>query len=146
MNDEQKHQHRARMAVAQLFRYFLNNNAERARLMGRLGVDLMPVIVPALGDTSASVVREVARRYFEKGEKHILVPVGLQGSGIKDIKLCVLVISTHSAKTLWQLDMNELHDDLDMAQVVEALDAHKKWNVEELNFHQQELKDLIVSA
>lgn len=48
MNEKQKRHYRARMAVAQLFRSFLNQDGERARLMKRLGVETMPVIVPAL--------------------------------------------------------------------------------------------------
>ena len=38
--------------------------------------------------------------------------------------------------------MNELHDSIDMAQVVEALDSTKKWDVEELDLQQPELKNL----
>ena len=39
--------------------------------------------------------------------------------------------------------MNELHDSVEMAQVVEALDSNKKWDVEELDpQQQQEFKDL----
>lgn len=43
--------------------------------------------------------------------------------------------------------MNELHDSVEMAQVVEALDPSKKWDVEELDSQQQqELKDLAASV
>ena len=52
--EEQKPNFRSRMAVAQLFRSFLNHTGERARLIERLGVETMPVIVPALGNTLAS--------------------------------------------------------------------------------------------
>jgi hypothetical protein len=147
MNEKQKRHYRARMAVAQLFRSFLNQDGERARLMERLGVETMPVIVPAFGDTLASNVREAASRHFDNGEEHVVVPVCLPVRGSKGIKLCVLIVSTQDAKTFWQLDMNELHDSVDMAQVVEALDANKKWDVEELDSQQQqELKVLAASV
>lgn len=146
MNEQQKRHYRARMAVAQLFRSFLNEDGERARLMGRLGVETMPVIIPAFGDTLASNIRETASRHFEAGTEHVVVPVCLPVQDPDGIKLCVLVISTHDAKTFWQLDMNELHDSVEMAQVVEALDASKKWEVEELDSQQQqELKNLAAS-
>lgn len=65
----------------------------------------------------------------------------------KDIKLCVLIVSAREVDTFWQLDMNELHDSVEMAQVVEALDASKKWEVEELDSQQQqELMELAASA
>ncbi len=147
MNEKQKRHYRARMAVAQLFRSFLNQDGERARLMERLGVETMPVIVPAFGDTLASNVREAASRHFDNGEEHVVVPVCLPVRESKGIKLCVLIVSTQDAKTFWQLDMNELHDSVDMAQVVEALDANKKWDVEELDSQQQqELKVLAASV
>lgn len=67
--------------------------------------------------------------------------------GRQHIKLCVLVVSTHDAKTFWQLDMNEFYDSVEVAQVVEALDASKKWEVEKLDSEQQqELKDLTTSV
>lgn len=135
------------MAVAQLFRSFLNGDGERARLMERLGVETMPVIIPALGDTLASNIREAASRHFETGAEHVVVPVCLPVHAPDGIKLYVLIVSTHDAKTFWQLDMNELHDSVEMAQVVEALDASKKWEVEELDSQQQqELKDLAASV
>lgn len=148
MNEQQKRHYRARMAVAQLFRSFLSEDGERARLMERLGVESMPVIIPALGDTLASNIREAASRHFEAGEEHVVVPVCLLPDHAPDgIKLCVLIVSTYDAKTFWQLDMNELHDSVEMAQVVEALDASKKWEVEELDSQQQqELKDLAASV
>lgn len=147
MNEQQKRDYRARMAVAQLFRSILNEGGERARLMERLGVETMPVIVPAFGDTLASRIRETARRHFESGAEHVVVPVCLRVSDPKGIKLCVLIVSTREVKTFWQLDMNELHDSVVMAQVVEALDASKKWEVEELDSQQQqELMDLAASA
>lgn len=133
MNEKQKLNYRARMMVAQLFRSFLNKDGERARLMERLDVETMPVIVPALGHTLASNVREAASRHFESGEEHIVVPVCLPTRDREGIKLCVLIVSTHDAKTFWKLEMNELHDSVEMAQVVEALDADKKWDVEELD-------------
>lgn len=140
--EEQKRNFRSHMAVAQLFRSFLNQTGERIRLMEWLGVETMPVIVPALGNTSASDIREAASRHFETGEEHVIVPICLPAREPESIKLCVLVVSTHDAKTLWQLDMNELHDSIDMAQVVEALDSTKKWDVEELDLQQPELKNL----
>lgn len=147
MNEQQKRHYRARMAVAQLFRSFLNEDGERARLMERLGVETMPVIVPAFGDTLASNIRETASRHFEAGAEHVVVPVCLPVRDPKGIKLCVLIVSTRDAKTFWQLDMNELHDSVEMAQIVEALDASKKWEVEELDSQQQqELKDLAAST
>lgn len=147
MNEQQKRHYRARMAVAQLFRSFLNEDGERARLMERLGVETMPVIVPALGDTLASNIREAAGRHFKAGAEHVVVPVCLPVHDPDGIKLCVLIVSTHDAKTFWQLDMNELHDSIEMVQVVEALDASKKWEVEELDSQQQqELKDLAASV
>ena len=129
--EEQKRNFRSRMAVAQLFRSFLNQT-----------VETMPVIVPALGNTLASDIREAASRNFETGEEHVIVPVCLPAREPESVKLCVLVVLTHDAKTLWQLDMNELHDSIDMAQVVEALDSTKKWDVEELDLQQPELKNL----
>lgn len=146
MNEQQKRHYRARMAVAQLFRSFLNEDGERAHLMERLGVETMPVIVPASGDTLASTIREAASRHFEAGSEHVVVPVCLPVQEPDRIKLCVLIVSTHDAKTFWQLDMNELHDSVEMAQVVEALDASKKWEVEELDSRQQqELKEIAAS-
>ncbi|MCG7465727.1 hypothetical protein J8246_07715 [Corynebacterium tuberculostearicum] len=146
MNEHQKRQYRARMAVAELFRSFLNEDGQRARLMERLGVESMPVIIPALGDTLASNVRETASRHFEAGAEHVVVPVCLPVHDPDGIKLCVLIVSTNDAKTFWQLDMNELHDSVEMAQVVEALDSSKKWEVEELDSQQQqELKNLAAS-
>ena len=147
MNEKQKRHYRARMAVAQLFRSFLRQDGERAQLMERLGVEAMPVIVPALGNTLASNVREAAGRYFENGEEHVVVPVCFPVREPKGIKLCVLIVSTQDARTFWQLDMDELHDSIEMAQVVEALDANKKWDVEELDSQQQqELRDLVDSV
>lgn len=147
MNEKQKRHYRARMAVAQLFRSFLNQDGERARLMKRLGVETMPVIVPALGDTLSSKIREAASRHFEAGAEHVVVPVCLPAHNPDGIKLCVLIASTHDAKTFWRLGMNELHDSVEMAQVVEALDPSKKWDVEELDSQQQqELKDLAASV
>lgn len=147
MNEQRKRNYRARMAVAQLFRSFLNRNGERAHLMRRLDVETMPVIVPALGNTLASHIREAASRHFEAGAEHVVVPVGLPARDPDRIKLCVLIVSTHSTKTFWQLDMNELHDSVEMVQVVEALDASKKWEVEGLDSQQQEeLKDLATLA
>lgn len=147
MNGQQKRHYRARMAVAQLFRSFLNEGGERARLMERLGVETMPVIVPALGDTLAFHIRETARRHFESGAEHVVVPVSMPVRDPKDIKLCVLIVSAREVDTFWQLDMNELHDSVEMAQVVEALDASKKWEVEELDSQQQqELMELAASA
>ena len=143
MNEKQKRHYRARMAVAQLFRSFLNQDGERARLMKRLGVETMPVIVPALGDTLSSNIREAASRHFEAGAEHVVVPVCLPVHNPNGIKLCVLIASTHDAKTFWSLEMNELHDSVEMAQVVEALDSNKKLDVEELDpQQQQEFKDL----
>ena len=143
MNEKQKRHYRARMAVAQLFRSFLNQDGERARLMKRLGVETMPVIVPALGDTLSSNIREAASRHFEAGAEHVVVPVCLPVHNPNGIKLCVLIASTHDAKTFWSLEMNELHDSVEMEQVVEALDSNKKWDVEELDpQQQQEFKDL----
>lgn len=143
MNEKQKRHYRARMAVAQLFRSFLNQDGERARLMKRLGVETMPVIVPALGDTLSSNIREAASRHFKAGAEHVVVPVCLPVHNPNGIKLCVLIASTHDAKTFWSLEMNELHDSVEMAQVVEALDSNKKWDVEELDpQQQQEFKDL----
>lgn len=147
MNEKQKQNYRARMAVAQLFRSVLNQNGERANLMKRLGVDTMPIIVPALGSTLASNVREAASRHFESGEEHIIVPVCLPSHESESFKLSVLTISTRNAKTFWQLDMNDLHDSVEMAQVVEALDSNKKWDVKELDSQQQqELKDLATAV
>lgn len=147
MNETQKQNYRARMAVAQLFRSVLNQNDERAKLMKRLGVDTMPIIVPALGRTLASNIREAASRHFESGEEHIIVPVCLPSHKSESLKLCVLTISTGDAKTFWQLDMNDLHDSVEMAQVVEALDSNKKWDVKELDSQQQqELKDLVTTV
>ncbi|APT91658.1 hypothetical protein CPHO_00505 [Corynebacterium phocae] len=147
MNEKQKRNYRARMAVAQLFRSFLDQGGERARLLERLGVETLPVIIPALGSTLASHIREAATRHFEAGEEHVIVPVCLPGRSPNALKLSVLVVSTRAAKTFWQLDMNDLHDSVEMAQVVEALDASKKWDVEELDSRQQqELKDLAASA
>ena len=144
MNEKQKRHYRSRMAVAQLFRSALDQGDERARFLERLDVKTMPVIVPALGDTLASNIREAARRHFEAGEEHIVVPVCLPAPN--GIKLSVIIVSTHDAKTFWQLDMNELHGNVEMAQVVEALDASKKWDVEALDSpQQQELKDLAAS-
>ncbi|KAB3522778.1 hypothetical protein F8377_00985 [Corynebacterium zhongnanshanii] len=144
MNEQQKRHYRARMAVAQLFRSLLDEDGERDRLMKRLGVETMPVIVPAFGSTLASNIREAASRHFEAGAEQIVVPVCLPVHDPDGLKLCVLIISTHDAKTFWQLDMNELHDSVDMAQVVEALDLSKKWEVEELDSQQQqELRDLV---
>ncbi|MBN9643893.1 hypothetical protein ACFSSC_01160 [Corynebacterium mendelii] len=146
MNEQQKQHYRARMAVADLFRSVLNEGGERARLIERLGVETMPVIVPAMGDTLASNIRKAASRHFEMGAEHVVVPVCLPVHSPDGIKLCVLIVSTHDAKTFWQLDMNELHDCVEMAQVVEALDADKKWEVEELDSkHRQQLKDLAAS-
>ncbi|MBK4142674.1 hypothetical protein GWO54_09130 [Corynebacterium macginleyi] len=54
MNEQYKRRYRARIAVAQLFRSVLNKDGERVRLMKSLGVETMPVIIPALGDTLAS--------------------------------------------------------------------------------------------
>ena len=147
MNDKQKRQYRARMVVAHLFRSFLNQNGERSRLMERLGVETLPVIIPALGYTLASDIRDAASRHFEAGEEHVVVPVVLPIHNAKGLKLSVLIVSTHDAKTFWQLDMNELHGSIKMAQVVEALDPSKKWDVEELDSEQQqELKDLAASV
>ena len=73
--EEQKRNFRSHMAVAQLFRSFLNQTGERIRLMEWLGVETMPVIVPALGNTSASDIREAASRHFETGEEHVIVPI-----------------------------------------------------------------------
>lgn len=147
MNEKQKQNYRARMAVAQLFRSVLNQNGERANLMKRLGVDTMPIIVPALGSTLASNVREAASRHFESGEEHIIVPVCLPSHESESLKLSVLTISTRNAKTFWQLDMNDLHDSVEMSQVVEALDSNKKWDVKELDSQQQqELKDLATAV
>ena len=61
------------------------------------------------------------------------------------MKLFILVVSTQDTKTFWQLDMNELHDSVEMAQVVETLDASKKWEIKDLDSQQQELKDLAAS-
>lgn len=147
MNEKQKRDYRARMAVAQLFRSFLNQNGERANLMERLGVQTMPVIIPAFGDTLATHIREAASRHFKNGEEYVVVPVCLPVEEPKGIKLCVLTISTQDPKTFWQLDMRELHDSVDMTQIVEALDSKKKWDLEEFGPHQQqELKDLAASA
>ncbi|MBK4140603.1 hypothetical protein GWO53_09130 [Corynebacterium macginleyi] len=101
------------MAVAQLFRSFLNEDGERARLMERLSVETMPVIVPALGDTLASYIREAASRHFEAGVEQVVGPVCLPAQDPGGIKLCVLIVSTCDARTFWQLDMNELHDSVE---------------------------------
>ena len=145
MREVQKRHYSARMAVAQLFRSFLDENGERARLMERLGVKTMPVIIPALGDTLASNIREAANRHFQSGEQHVVVPVCLPVRSSKTMKLFILVVSTQDTKTFWQLDMNELHDSGEMAQVVETLDARKKWEIKDLDSQQQELKDLAAS-
>ncbi|MBK4149681.1 hypothetical protein GWO60_08275 [Corynebacterium macginleyi] len=146
MNEQHKRRYRARIAVAQLFRSVLNKDGERVRLMKSLGVETMPVIIPALGDTLASDIREASSRHFKTGAEHVVVPVCLPVHNPVGIKLCVLIVSTHDAKTFWQLDMNELHDSVEMAQVVEALDAAKKWEIEELDSEQQkEFKDLAAS-
>ena len=147
MNEKQKRQYRARMAVAQLFRLFLNHNGERSRLLERLGVDAMPVIIPALGDTLVSHVREAASRHFENGEDFVVVPVCLPVGESRDIKLCVLIISTHESETFWHVDLRDLHDSVQMSQVIEALDPDKKWDVEELDSQwQRKLKDLAASV
>ena len=147
MNEQQKRRYRARMAVARLFRSFLDQDGERARLMERLGVETMPVIVPAFGDTLASHIRQAARRHCEAGAEHVIVPVCLPVHDPDGFKLWVLILSTQDAETFWQLDMNELHDSVDMAHVVEALDPSKKWEVADLDSQQQrELKDLAASG
>lgn len=125
MNEKQKRDYRARMAVAQLFRSFLNQNGERAKLLERLGVQTMPVIIPAFGDTLATHIREAASRHFKNGEEYVVVPVCLPVEEPKGIKLCVLTIASEDSKTLWQSNTH-------MAQVVEALDSHKKWDIADL--------------
>ncbi|GAA1471180.1 hypothetical protein GCM10009604_04680 [Corynebacterium aurimucosum] len=143
MNAKQKQHYRARMAVAQLFRSFLDQGGERGRLMEHLGVETMPVIVPALGDTLACDIREAANRQFKAGAEHVVIPVCMPVNEPKGLHLCILINSTHDAQTFWKLDMNEIHGSVEMAQVVEALDPSKKWDTAELDSkQQQELKDL----
>ncbi|MDO4631219.1 MAG: hypothetical protein Q4A82_02910 [Corynebacterium sp.] len=137
MNGKQKHHYRARMAVAQLFRTFLNQNGERARLLERLGVETMPVIVPVLGDTLASNLRETVKRYFENGAQKVIVPICLVGKDAKTAELSMLVISAQDSPGFWSLNMSKLHDHLDMEQVVQALGPDKKWDITELDSQQQ---------
>ncbi len=45
------------------------------------------------------------------------------------------------------MDLRDLHDSVQMSQVIEALDPDKKWDVEELDSQwQRELKDLAASV
>lgn len=55
----------------------------------------------------------------------MIVPVGFPGQGSKGTKLCVLTIASEDSKTLWQSNTH-------MAQIVEALDSHKKWDIVDL--------------
>lgn len=147
MNDTHKRHYRARMAVAQLFRAFLNHDGERAGLMERLGVQTLPVIVPALGDTLASHVREAVERHCAKGDKYVIVPVCLPVQQPNAMKLCVLIASLEDNGSFWQVNLGDLPDSARMSYVVEALDSNKKWDVSELDFpEQQELKDLVSAA
>lgn len=146
MNESQKRHYRARMIVAQLFREILNQNGERARLMESLGVETMPVIIPALANTLAANIRDAANRHFEAGEQYVIVPVCLRAPGAHSLMLSVLTISTHKANTFWQMDMNELHENVEMAQLVEALDSTRKWDISELDMQLQELEDLAATV
>lgn len=137
MNDQQMRQYQARMAVAQAFCSFLNTGSERTRLLERLGVEAMPTIIPALGDTLASDIREAASRRFEEGAAHVVVPVSVQGQA--NMRLGVIVVS-REAEQPWQLELEVLPDGVEMAQVVEALDSSRKREVETFNsLLQQEL-------
>ncbi|SFG42534.1 hypothetical protein SAMN05660282_00829 [Corynebacterium spheniscorum] len=55
MNEKQERDYHARGAIAQLFCSWLNHDGERAKLMERLGVRTLPVILPAFGDTLATL-------------------------------------------------------------------------------------------
>lgn len=127
MNEQQKRNYRERMFVAQLFLSFLKHDGERARLMKLLGVTSVPVIVPALADTSASSVREAAGRYCASDAQCVIVPVMLPVCETTHVELCALIVSTSGAGASWQLDMSELHDGATMSQVIDAVDANKKW-------------------
>lgn len=143
MNDQEKRNYRARMAVAQIFRQILKQDGERARLMKSLDVETMPVIIPALGDTLVSNVREAAKRYLDAGEHKVVVPVCLFGKTSDVLTLSILSISDQDSKSFWSLNMSDLHNHTNMEQVVETLDPDKKWDIEELNpWQRQELKDL----
>ena len=98
--EEQKRNFRSPHGCCTALPLFLNQTGERIRLMEWLGVETMPVIVPALGNTSASDIRGAASRHFETGEEHVIVPICLLLGSPRGIKLCVLVVSTHDAKTL----------------------------------------------
>lgn len=140
MNQNQVAHFRARMSIAQLFRSALNNGDERAKLMQRLGVDTMPVIVPALEDTRVLDIREAASRYLSKGDEHVIVPVGFLVKDKQEIHISVLTISKGHASNFWQLSMEDLHDQIDMGQVVAALDPDKRWDIGEID--DQAFRDL----
>ena len=146
MNENQKRHYRARMIVAQLFREILNQDDTRARLMENLGVETMPGIIPALANTLAANIRDAANRHFEAGEEYVVVPVCLRAPGVDSLMLSVLTISTHKAKTFWQLNMNELHNNVEMAQLVEALDSTRKWDISELDVQQEGFEDLAATV
>ena len=129
MTDEQIHLYRMRMAVAEAFRSALREGNERSALLEKLRVAQMPVIIPALGDTLASTVRETAQYHLANGEEKVLVPVFLQEQSL----LSVLVVSKDTTDGFWPIDMDQLPDGVDMAQVVETLLPDKKWDIAELD-------------
>ncbi|QPK79823.1 hypothetical protein G7Y31_03760 [Corynebacterium lizhenjunii] len=142
MNEQQKLEYRTRMAVADLFCANLERSGNHDRLLQSLGTDELPVIIPALGTTLASHIRNAAKRYIDAGEGHVLVPVCHGDSESGALTLTTLVV-TKATQGFWSLDMDEVHGSATMDQIVETLDSSKKWDVAELDAQQrQQLQDM----
>lgn len=143
MDDRFKAHYKARVGAAMLFRSYLSAADNRVRLLADLGTDELPVIIPALGDTRAADIESAALKHFASGESMVLVPVGLVSSVDDEVELWLLRVSTQRRSSFWELDSNEIHSDATMAEVVQALDPGKKWEIEELDGElQQTFKQL----
>lgn len=147
MNELAKLTYQKRMAVAESFRAILRRDDNRSRLLADLGISAMPVIIPSLGETGSSNIQDAARRYFNGGEQHVIVPVGCVDDTSSSFALNVLIVSAQDSANSRLIYMNDLEDHPEMGELVEVLPHTKKWIFDgQATSEQLYFQDLLASA
>lgn len=96
------------------------------------------MFVPALRDTSTEEVRETVGRYFEQGDKAVVVPVLDMEKSVDSAELTVLVVS-ESGESERVIALESIPESGDMLPLVENLTPAQKWAVETISLQDEEV-------
>ncbi|MDY5839846.1 MAG: hypothetical protein SPJ78_03870 [Corynebacterium camporealensis] len=131
-------EYRLRVCAAMLCRRFLHADGESERLRKEIRKAVSLVFVPALRDTSTEEVRETVGRYFEQGDKAVVVPVLDMEKSVDSAELTVLVVS-ESGESERVIALESIPESGDMLQLVENLTPAQIWAVETISLQDEEV-------